>query len=136
MPLGIEELLEEYGLLPLLTLVAAPVIAFVIARAVFGRSASPLAVTSVRRTKVVLCGPCGSGKTTIWQKLVNGDVKATHTSMVANVGNTKAADGSTIMSGTVKSYDADGRLTSTLSFGNDLRYANRRLMQAAGAVSP
>jgi len=96
MPFGLEELIAEYGLLPLLTLAAAPVIAMLIARAVFGRNASPLAVTSVRRTKVLLCGPCGAGKTTIWQKLVHGSAKPTHTSMTANVGTAKAADGSSV----------------------------------------
>jgi signal recognition particle receptor subunit beta len=99
----LHDLIEQYGLLPILTLAAAPVLALIMARLMFGRQGMPMTVGGPKRTKYLLCGPVGSGKTTIWQTLVHGAAKPTHTSMVPNLGKVRPE-----FSGSVELVDFPG----------------------------
>ena len=109
------QLVEQYGLLPVLTFVLAPLLALFAARVILGGRAGAgtlSAVTGVRPTKCLLCGPCGSGKTTIWQRLVNGEsTKPTHTSMAVNTGKAVTEAGSFEL----VDYPGHGRLASDLA---------------------
>jgi signal recognition particle receptor subunit beta len=80
--------------------IVAPLVAVVgallLRHLLFGKAGTLTAPgLTVRRTKCLLCGPMGSGKTTIWQRLVTGaTAKNTHTSMVPNVGTVRTENGS------------------------------------------